>query len=188
MSFADVDDAAIRYAMSTLPDTFKTKDLSEHPAVLATHTEVSQLRNYHTIIGRYLMQNRAALGLDEPGKPVDERGSVWTKTTKARRTRLRLPPSCRAIVLAAPRCVLLRPTVAAASQSHQAPAPAEEGPQGADHDPLVRPDHGTCLVGRTAVGGQPSPVRQGVPQAHAHARGGPRSRSPGRVRARRFGT
>ncbi|MBD3923282.1 TIR domain-containing protein [Nocardioides cavernae] len=80
MSFADVDDAAIRYAMSTLPDRFKTKDLSEHPAVLATHTEVSELRNYHTIIGRYLMKHRAALGLDEPGKPVDKRGSVWTKT------------------------------------------------------------------------------------------------------------
>lgn len=83
MSFSDVDDAAMRYAMSTLPDTFKTKDLSEHPAVLATHTEVSQLRNYHTIIGRYLMQHRTSLGLDEPGKPVDQRGSVWTKTTKA---------------------------------------------------------------------------------------------------------
>jgi hypothetical protein len=82
MSFSDVDDAAIRYAMSTLPSTFKTKDVSEHAAVLATHIEVSQLRNYHTIIGRYLMQHRRALGLDEPGKPVDQRGSVWTKTTK----------------------------------------------------------------------------------------------------------
>ena len=79
MSFDDVDDAAIRYAMSTLPNTFKTKDVSEHAAVLATHTEVSQLRNYHTIIGRYLMQHRGALGLDEPGKPVDQRGSVWSK-------------------------------------------------------------------------------------------------------------
>lgn len=83
MSFADVDDAAIRYALSTMPDTFTTKDLSEHSAVLATHTEVSQLRNYHTIMGRYLMQNRAVLGLDEPGKPVDDRGSVWTKTRRA---------------------------------------------------------------------------------------------------------
>jgi len=81
MSFADVDDAAVRYAMTTLPDTFATKDLSEHPAVLATHTEVSQLRNYHTMVGRYLMQNRTALGLDEPGKPIDDRGSVWTKTS-----------------------------------------------------------------------------------------------------------
>lgn len=83
MSFADVDDAAIRYAMSTLPATFTTKDLSEHPAVLATHDEVSQLRNYHTIIGRYLMQNRAKLGLDEPGKPLDQRGSIWSKTNRA---------------------------------------------------------------------------------------------------------
>jgi DNA uptake protein ComE-like DNA-binding protein len=83
MTFSDVDDAAIRYAMSTLPSTFKTKDVSEHPAVLATHTEVSQLRNYHTIVGRYLMQHRGALGLDEPGKPVDQRGSIWTKTTQA---------------------------------------------------------------------------------------------------------
>lgn len=83
MSFADVDDAAIRYAITALPDTFATKDLSEHPAVLATHIEVSQLGNYHTMLGRYLMQNRTGLGLDEPGKPVDRRGSIWTKTAKA---------------------------------------------------------------------------------------------------------
>ena len=79
MSFTDVDDDAIRYALSVLPDTFKTKDLSEHPAVQATHTEVAQLRNYHTIIGRYLMQHRAQLGLGEPAVPVDDRGAVWTK-------------------------------------------------------------------------------------------------------------
>ena len=79
MSFADVDDEAIRYAVSVLPNTFKTKDLSEHPAVQATHTEVVQLRNYHTIIGRYLMRNRARLGLGEPARPADDRGSVWTK-------------------------------------------------------------------------------------------------------------
>lgn len=82
MSFSDVDDAAIRYAMSMLPGTFKTKDVSEHPVVLATHTEVSQLRNYHTIIGRYLMQHRRALDLDEPDRPVDQRGSVWSKSRR----------------------------------------------------------------------------------------------------------
>lgn len=83
MSFADIDDDAIRYAISTLPQTFATKDVSEHPAVLATHTEVSQVRNYHTMVGRYLMQKRAALGLDEPSRPRDDRGSVWTKSAKA---------------------------------------------------------------------------------------------------------
>ncbi|WP_165355129.1 toll/interleukin-1 receptor domain-containing protein [Nocardioides oleivorans] len=86
MSFSDVDDAAIRYAMTTLPETFKTKDLSEHPAVLATHTEVSQLRNYHTIIGRYLMQHRRSLGLDDPGKPVDQRAPCGPRAVRPRPT------------------------------------------------------------------------------------------------------
>ena len=69
MTFSDVDDDALQEALAQLPATFKTKDLSEHPAVLATHTDVSQLGNYHTIIGRYLMQNRDRLGLAQPGRP-----------------------------------------------------------------------------------------------------------------------
>ena len=119
MSFSDVDDAAIRYAMSTLPNTFKTKDVSEHAAVLATHTEVSQLRNYHTIIGRYLMQHRGALGLDEPGKPVDQGGSVWTKTTKA--------PAYAAVPdrTAYPQ----RPATLAPASPRQAPSPAPPEPE-----------------------------------------------------------
>ena len=80
MTFGDVDDDAIRYAVGQLPRTFTTKDLSEHPAVLATHTEVANLRNYHTIVGRYLMKHRHRLGLGEPERPTDDRGSIWTKT------------------------------------------------------------------------------------------------------------
>lgn len=117
MSFADVDDAAIRYALTTLPDTFKTKDLSEHAAVLATHTEVSQLRNYHTIMGRYLMQNRTVLGLDEPGKPVDDRGSVWTKTSRA----AAYPPA------PAPSPQLSFPSSKVTSPPAQAPGPEKKG-------------------------------------------------------------
>ena len=62
-----------------LPATFKTKDLSGHPSFLATHTDVAQLGNYHAIVGRYLMKNRDRLGLIQPGRPVDDRGSLWTK-------------------------------------------------------------------------------------------------------------
>jgi hypothetical protein len=80
VSFDDIDDDAIRYAVSLLPASFKTKDVSEHPAVLATHAEVSDRRNYHTIMGRYLMKHRHRLGLGEPTSPVDSRGSVWTKS------------------------------------------------------------------------------------------------------------
>ena len=35
MTFSDIDDDALRNALAQLPATFKTKDLSEHPAVLA---------------------------------------------------------------------------------------------------------------------------------------------------------
>ncbi|WP_299926099.1 TIR domain-containing protein [uncultured Nocardioides sp.] len=126
MTFADVDDAALRYALTTLPDTFATKDLSEHPAVLATHTEVSQLRNYHTMVGRYLMQHRAALGLDEPGKSIDDRGAMWTKTSSrpayaatSSRTSYPQPSSTP------PRTTYPEPSVAPRPvTSHQALAPA----------------------------------------------------------------
>lgn len=114
MSFADVDDAAIRYAISTLPDRFKTKDLSEHPAVIATHAEVSELRNYHTIIGRYLMKHRASLGLNEPDKPVDKRGSVWTKIRTA---------SAYAPPTSPPPASHPEPSARSAAGSHQAVTP-----------------------------------------------------------------
>ncbi|WP_191907776.1 toll/interleukin-1 receptor domain-containing protein [Nocardioides cynanchi] len=80
VSFDDIDPDAIGYAVALLPSTFKTKDVSEHSAVLATHAEVSGRRNYHTMIGRYLMKHRHRLGLGEPAAPVDDRGSVWSKS------------------------------------------------------------------------------------------------------------
>jgi hypothetical protein len=112
VSFDDIDGDAIRYAVGLLPSTFKTKDVSEHPAVLATHAEVSSRRNYHTMIGRYLMKNRQEWGLSEPASPVDERGSLWTKSRQAYPT---AAPASAASVPAAP--------VAAAVRAPVAPAP-----------------------------------------------------------------
>jgi hypothetical protein len=116
MTFSDVDDDALEYALARMPATFKTKDLSEHPAVLATHTDVARLGNYHTIIGRYLMQHRDRFGLAQPGKPVDDRGSVWTKAGS------QAPPPLQ-------RSTHLSPGPAAVSGAHSQPRPsATQGP------------------------------------------------------------
>ncbi len=79
VTFADLDLNAVRYAISSLPGQFATKDVSEHPAVLATHEGVSGRGNYHTMVGRFLMQHRSGLGLGSPEAPQGDRGSRWTK-------------------------------------------------------------------------------------------------------------
>lgn len=79
VSFSDIDSNALKYAVAALPGHFATKDVSTHPAVLATHEGVASLSNYHTMVGRFLMQHRGDLGLESPEPPQDDRGSRWTK-------------------------------------------------------------------------------------------------------------
>ncbi len=47
--------------------------------MLATHEDVSGRSNYHTMVGRFLMQHRNDLGLGSPEAPQGDRGSRWTK-------------------------------------------------------------------------------------------------------------
>jgi hypothetical protein len=79
VTFADIDANAVKYAVAALPRQFATKEVSTHPAMLATHEDVAQRSNYHTMVGRFLLQHRIDLGLDSPEAPQDERGSRWTK-------------------------------------------------------------------------------------------------------------
>ena len=79
VTFSDIDMDAVKYAVSALPPQFATKDVSTHPAMLATHDGVAGRSNYHTMVGRFLMQRRNELGLGSPEAPQDERGSRWTK-------------------------------------------------------------------------------------------------------------
>ncbi|SEB63522.1 TIR domain-containing protein [Nocardioides exalbidus] len=79
VSFDDLDLDAVKYAVSQLPRQFATKDVSTHPAMLATHDGVASRANYHTMVGRFLMKHRAELGLGSPNSPVDDRGSRWVK-------------------------------------------------------------------------------------------------------------
>jgi hypothetical protein len=80
VTFADIDENAVKYAVADLPNQFATKDVSSHPAMLATHEDVAGRSNYHTMVGRFLMQHRAELGLGSPEAAQGDRGSRWTKT------------------------------------------------------------------------------------------------------------
>jgi hypothetical protein len=81
VSFADIDANAVSYAVAASPRHFATKDVSTHAAMLATHEGVATRSNYHTMVGRFLMQNRGELGLESPEPPHDDRGSRWTKVS-----------------------------------------------------------------------------------------------------------
>ena len=82
VTFTDIDINAVKYAVGQLPPQFATKDVSTHPAMLATHEDVAGRSNYHTIVGRFLMQKRSELGLGSPDAPQDDRGSRWTKVAR----------------------------------------------------------------------------------------------------------
>ena len=79
VTLSDIDENAVKYAVAAMPGQFSTKDVSTHPAMLATHEDVSGRSNYHTMVGRYLMQHRNDLGLGSPEAPQGDRGSRWSK-------------------------------------------------------------------------------------------------------------
>jgi DNA uptake protein ComE-like DNA-binding protein len=79
VTFADIDVNAVKYAVADLPHQFATKDVSTHPVMMATHEGVAERGNYHTIVGRFLMQHRSDLGLGSPEAAQGDRGSRWTK-------------------------------------------------------------------------------------------------------------
>ncbi len=83
VTFSDIDVNAVKYAVAALPRQFSTKDVSTHPAMLATHEDVAGRSNYHTMVGRFLMQQRNDLGLGSPEAPQGDRGSRWTKVSES---------------------------------------------------------------------------------------------------------
>jgi hypothetical protein len=97
VTFADIDVNAVKYAVTDLPHRFATKDVSNHPVMMATHEEVAERSNYHTMVGRFLMQHRNELGLRSPEAGQGNQGSRWTKVGSspgpARPPQFPTPPS-----------------------------------------------------------------------------------------------
>ena len=155
---------------------FKTKDVSEHPAVLATHTEVSQLRNYHTIIGRYLMQHRGASASTSPASPSISAAPCGPRPagrTYAPYPRTSVPASAPGLVRACVPSAQPSGFVPPRDGSPPAACPCarEEGPL--NQSAMILWCVLTCrarIFRCPSLGGQSSPVRQDVPQAHAQAR------------------
>lgn len=56
---------------------FQTKDISEHPDVLAAHGALAAARNYHAMIGSYISRNCASLGVRSVGRASNGRGERW---------------------------------------------------------------------------------------------------------------
>jgi len=60
------------------PTLFATKDISEHPRILAAYPELVGHRNYHAFIGRALSVHHVALGI-EKFRDKPPRGMQWKK-------------------------------------------------------------------------------------------------------------
>ena len=83
MKLSDVDQQSVQAVVATLPDEFRTKDVSNHPHVRAAHGPLADASNYHAIIGRYLSANHVELDLGPPLASTDDRGAVCRKTSRA---------------------------------------------------------------------------------------------------------
>lgn len=83
ITLADVDGVAIEAVVSELPHAFQTKDVSEHPAVVAAHGNAAEARNYHAMVGTYLSRSCSALGIRSLGKSTNGRGERWGRDAVA---------------------------------------------------------------------------------------------------------
>src|ERR1019366_9541914 len=88
MKLTDFDATAVTTALAQMNARFHTRDVSEHRARLAAHSEASD-RNYHAMVGSYLSQNRGALGLRLLPKYESSRGTCLGED------RERAPPDLR---------------------------------------------------------------------------------------------
>jgi len=78
----DIAPQAVRQAVATLPATFQTKDVSEHPTVRSAHQTLLEARNYHATVGAWLSRNAAELGLQAAGKGPGGRGQIWRRAPR----------------------------------------------------------------------------------------------------------
>jgi hypothetical protein len=82
MKLTDFDATAVTTALAQMNARFHTRDVSEHRAMLAAHSEATE-SNYHAMVGSYLSQNRGTLGLRLLPEYESSRGACWEKTASA---------------------------------------------------------------------------------------------------------
>lgn len=80
MSHHDIDTASLLRAIATLPETFATKDVSEHQVVREANRALLHHRNFHAFVGKALAQLPQ---LDRAGDS-GSRGALWHRRTSAR--------------------------------------------------------------------------------------------------------
>ncbi len=79
MQLDDVNLSALRVALRDMPKEFRTKDLSEHEAVLQAHQLWHDDMQYHSMIGRTLSNHRVRLHLRLIAQDGNRRGALWQK-------------------------------------------------------------------------------------------------------------
>ena len=97
MKLSAFDPNAFTTAIAGLGENFRTRDLSEHPAMIEAHGE-SGGGSYHSMVGRYLSANQARLGIRLIGQGAAPRGAHWERTAV-----LPLPAPSPAAIARAPR-------------------------------------------------------------------------------------
>src|ERR671914_326786 len=78
----DMDQAALMAALGTMPPYFRTKDLSEHPAMLAAHESYRDDVNYDAMVGKALgrlARRRVLPPLRRAGGLPNDRGAPWER-------------------------------------------------------------------------------------------------------------
>ena len=82
MKLTDFDAKTVATAITQVSERFHTRDVSEHRAMLAAHSEATE-SNYHAMVGSYLSQNRGTLGLRLLPEYESSRGACWERTASA---------------------------------------------------------------------------------------------------------
>lgn len=86
MKTLDLDTSAVATAVRLVADAhleFRTKDVSEHPAMLEAHPEPRD-RDYHATVGRYLSEAQDKLGISIVQRGSNPRGALWRGSGGAR--------------------------------------------------------------------------------------------------------
>lgn len=76
-----LDAGALRAAVGAMPQTFQTKDVSEQAA--ASHGDLAEARNYHAMVGSWILSNAAVLNVHSVVKSSNGRGERWARSARA---------------------------------------------------------------------------------------------------------
>jgi hypothetical protein len=79
LRLADVRVDSIRDVIRSMPASFQTKDVSDHPDARDAHGALADAVNYHAMIGRFLQKNQETLGIAPYGSISDSQGATWRR-------------------------------------------------------------------------------------------------------------